>query len=144
MQATETQSHKWYLYLRGLNNEDIGHIVKKVSPNAHVEIAYLPHMCHQGAGADGIVVIAMQAVFNLHPTFPNPQREVTAPPFEIEEHGWGEFEVNVVVRRLTRLLSSQTAVLALHLSWCLKCIECATSRSNHEPVLQQLSAARGA
>ena len=31
MQATETQSHKWYLYLRGLNNEDIGHIVKKVS-----------------------------------------------------------------------------------------------------------------
>ena len=39
----------------------------------------------------------MQAVFNLHPTFPNPQREVTAPPFEIEEHGWGEFEVNVVV-----------------------------------------------
>ncbi|CAL5225477.1 g8299 [Coccomyxa viridis] len=64
--ATETQSHKWYLYLRGLNNEDIGHIVKK-------------------------------AVFNLHPTFPNPQREVTAPPFEIEEHGWGEFEVNVVL-----------------------------------------------
>ncbi len=43
----------------------------------------------------------MQAVFNLHPTFPNPQREVTAPPFEIEEHGWGEFEVNVVVRSLT-------------------------------------------
>lgn len=41
---------------------------------------------------------ALQAVFNLHPTFPNPQREVTAPPFEIEEHGWGEFEVNVVVR----------------------------------------------
>ena len=33
MQATETQSHKWYLYLRGLNNEDIGHIVKKV--NSH-------------------------------------------------------------------------------------------------------------
>lgn len=30
MQATETQSHKWYLYLRGINNEDIGHIVKKV------------------------------------------------------------------------------------------------------------------
>lgn len=32
VQATETQSHKWYLYLRGLNNEDIGHIVKKVRP----------------------------------------------------------------------------------------------------------------
>ena len=43
----------------------------------------------------------MQAIFNLHPTFPTPQREVTAPPFEIEEHGWGEFEVNVVVSDLT-------------------------------------------
>ncbi|BDA40670.1 Protein AF-9 homolog [Coccomyxa sp. Obi] len=64
--ATETQSHKWYLYVRGLNGEDIGHIIKKV-------------------------------VFNLHPTFPNPTREVTVHPFEIEEHGWGEFELNVTL-----------------------------------------------
>ena len=47
----------------------------------------------------------MQAIFNLHPTFPIPQREVTAPPFEIEEHGWGEFEVNVVVSNLTTMKS---------------------------------------
>ncbi|KAK9916702.1 hypothetical protein WJX75_005963 [Coccomyxa subellipsoidea] len=64
--ATETQSHKWYLYVRGVSGEDIGHIVKKV-------------------------------VFNLHPTFPNPTREVTVHPFEIEEHGWGEFELNVTL-----------------------------------------------
>ena len=38
-----------------------------------------------------------QVVFNLHPTFPNPTREVTVHPFEIEEHGWGEFELNVTV-----------------------------------------------
>ena len=37
-------------------------------------------------------------VFNLHPTFPNPTREVAHHPFELEEYGWGEFELNVTVR----------------------------------------------
>ena len=43
-------------------------------------------------------MVVCQVVFNLHPTFPNPTREVTVHPFEIEEHGWGEFELNVTVR----------------------------------------------
>ncbi len=34
----------------------------------------------------------------MHPTFHNPVREVLQHPFEIEEHGWGEFELSVVVR----------------------------------------------
>ena len=38
-----------------------------------------------------------QVVFNLHPTFPNPTREVLHHPFELEEYGWGEFELSVVV-----------------------------------------------
>ena len=37
-------------------------------------------------------------MFFLHPTFHNPVREVLQHPFEIEEHGWGEFELSVVVR----------------------------------------------
>jgi len=41
-----------------------------------------------------------QVEFRLHPTFPNPIREVLVHPFEIEEHGWGEFEVVIVVRIL--------------------------------------------
>ena len=36
-------------------------------------------------------------MFFLHPTFHNPVREVLQHPFEIEEHGWGEFELSVVV-----------------------------------------------
>ena len=109
MQATETQSHKWYLYLRGINNEDIGHVVKKVSVRlVHAMHASMSSWIVQGTlkaqpftEAPSFTEDIMQAIFNLHPTFPIPQREVTAPPFEIEEHGWGEFEVNVVVSDLS-------------------------------------------
>ncbi|KAK9841046.1 hypothetical protein WJX81_007486 [Elliptochloris bilobata] len=64
--ATDTQTHRWNLYVRGANGEEITHVVKKV-------------------------------VFFLHPTFHNPVREVLQHPFEIEEHGWGEFELSVVL-----------------------------------------------
>ncbi|RYZ45647.1 MAG: hypothetical protein EOP49_24755 [Sphingobacteriales bacterium] len=29
-QATGTASHKWTVYVRGLNNEDLSHVIKKV------------------------------------------------------------------------------------------------------------------
>ena len=31
-QATETQTHRWNLYVRGANGEEITHIVKKARP----------------------------------------------------------------------------------------------------------------
>lgn len=36
-----------------------------------------------------------KVVFVLHPTFANNVREVDQPPFEIQEQGWGEFEITV-------------------------------------------------
>lgn len=60
--ATETQSHKWTVYVRGATNEDLGVVIKR-------------------------------AVFQLHPSFNNPVRVVEAPPFELSECGWGEFEI---------------------------------------------------
>ena len=36
-----------------------------------------------------------KVVFNLHPSFTNPQRVFEEPPFEVSETGWGEFEVNI-------------------------------------------------
>ena len=36
-------------------------------------------------------------VFQLHPSFDNPMREYTHPPYEITETGWGEFEIAVIV-----------------------------------------------
>ena len=32
--------------------------------------------------------------FNLHSTFAQPRRIVETPPFQVEEQGWGEFEIN--------------------------------------------------
>ena len=42
----------------------------------------------------------MQVVFQLHPSFDNPMREYTHPPYELTETGWGEFEIAVLVRRV--------------------------------------------
>ena len=32
--------------------------------------------------------------FNLHSTFAQPRRVIEAPPFQVEEQGWGEFEIH--------------------------------------------------
>jgi YEATS domain-containing protein 4 len=57
-------THKWTLYVRGPNNEDLSAGIAKV-------------------------------VFQLHPSFAQPIRELTAPPFEVTEKGWGEFEATI-------------------------------------------------
>lgn len=33
--------------------------------------------------------------FNLHSTFAHPKRIIESPPFQVEEQGWGEFEINI-------------------------------------------------
>lgn len=36
-----------------------------------------------------------KAVYNLHPTFPNPVQTVTTPPFRCSNEGWGEFDLSI-------------------------------------------------
>jgi len=62
--ASEEHTHRWTLYVRGPNDEDLSIAIKKV-------------------------------VFHLHPSFPQPVRELTQPPFEVTEKGWGEFEATI-------------------------------------------------
>lgn len=62
--ADEYHTHRWTLYLRGANDEDLSGCISKV-------------------------------VFQLHPSFTQPIRELTEPPFEVTERGWGEFEAQV-------------------------------------------------
>eukprot|EP01054_Gregarina_sp_Poly1_P011201 Gregarina_sp_Poly_1__11200@NODE_918_length_5717_cov_156_805310_g653_i0_p1_GENE_NODE_918_length_5717_cov_156_805310_g653_i0NODE_918_length_5717_cov_156_805310_g653_i0_p1_ORF_typecomplete_len304_score47_67YEATS/PF03366_16/8_2e29_NODE_918_length_5717_cov_156_805310_g653_i012602171 len=38
-----------------------------------------------------------KVVFHLHPSFPNQQRTVETPPYEISETGWGEFELSAKI-----------------------------------------------
>jgi YEATS domain-containing protein 4 len=40
-----------------------------------------------------------KVVFKLHDSFEKPVRVVEAPPFELTETGWGEFEIGITVRR---------------------------------------------
>lgn len=44
------------------------------------------------------VPILDEVTFNLHATFDEPQRVVTRSPFRVEEQGWGEFDIPVVLR----------------------------------------------
>jgi len=58
-------THRWTLYVRGPN------------------------------GDEDLSCAIQKVIFQLHPSFPQPVREVTSPPFEVTEKGWGEFEAGI-------------------------------------------------
>ncbi len=49
----------------------------------------------RGPHGEDLSVGIAKVVFQLHPSFPQPTRELTAPPFEVTEKGWGEFEATI-------------------------------------------------
>ena len=65
--ADELQTHEWTLFLRG--------------PNQHED--------HLNS------LVISKVVFQLHPSFAQPTRELTEPPYEVTERGWGEFEAQI-------------------------------------------------
>ncbi|OAL34669.1 hypothetical protein AYO20_06086 [Fonsecaea nubica] len=62
--APPDHTHKWRVFVRGINNEDISYWLRKVQ-------------------------------FKLHDTYANSVRMIESPPFEVEETGWGEFEIAI-------------------------------------------------
>lgn len=62
--APVDHTHKWKVFVRGVNNEDISYWLRKVQ-------------------------------FKLHDTYANSVRMIESPPFEVEETGWGEFEIAI-------------------------------------------------
>ena len=64
-QSEEYKTHQWTLYVR--------------SPDPNFDLS----------------VAISKVVFQLHPSFAQPTRELTEPPFEITEKGWGEFEASI-------------------------------------------------
>lgn len=62
--APADHTHKWKVFVRGINGEDISYWLRRVQ-------------------------------FKLHDTYPQSVRSVEEPPFEVEETGWGEFEVGI-------------------------------------------------
>ena len=45
----------------------------------------------RGPHGEDLGYFVEKVVFKLHPSFAQPVREVTKPPFEVSEKGWGEF-----------------------------------------------------
>mmetsp|Transcript_30572 Transcript_30572/g.91645 ORF Transcript_30572/g.91645 Transcript_30572/m.91645 type:complete len:248 (+) Transcript_30572:321-1064(+) len=41
--------------------------------------------------------VIRKVVFKLHESFDNPNRTCSAPPYEVSESGWGEFEINIKI-----------------------------------------------
>jgi YEATS domain-containing protein 4 len=62
--APADHTHRWKVFVRGINNEDISYWLRKVQ-------------------------------FKLHDTYANSVRMIESPPFEVEETGWGEFEIAI-------------------------------------------------
>ena len=56
--------------------------------------------------------------FTLHNSFPKPLREMPAPPFEVREEGWGEFDVAIRVRHCD-LSSAHVHVMLQHSCWAM-------------------------
>ena len=65
--ADELQTHEWTLFVRGPNRLD-------------------DHL-------NSLVI--SKVVFQLHPSFAQPIRELMEPPYEVTERGWGEFEAQI-------------------------------------------------
>ena len=53
-----------------------------------------------------IITASLQVSFTLHNSFAKPLREFTAPPFEVREDGWGEFDVQIRVRYTLRAFAT--------------------------------------
>ncbi|KAJ8601090.1 hypothetical protein CTAYLR_007828 [Chrysophaeum taylorii] len=49
----------------------------------------------RGPSGEELSYFLAKVVFKLHPSFSQPIREVTEPPFEVSEKGWGEFEAAI-------------------------------------------------
>jgi YEATS domain-containing protein 4 len=63
--SDEYRTHKWTLYIR--------------SPDPTYDISSA----------------ISKVIFQLHPSFAQPTREITEPPYEVTETGWGEFEASI-------------------------------------------------
>ncbi|KAI9850058.1 MAG: hypothetical protein M1838_006138 [Thelocarpon superellum] len=53
-------------------------------------------------GADVPATLFEKVKYILHPSFKNPTHTVKTPPFKIQEEGWGEFDMDIVLTGVER------------------------------------------
>eukprot|EP01125_Pyxidicula_operculata_P022074 TRINITY_DN8864_c0_g1_i1.p1 TRINITY_DN8864_c0_g1~~TRINITY_DN8864_c0_g1_i1.p1 ORF type:complete len:312 (+),score=61.51 TRINITY_DN8864_c0_g1_i1:266-1201(+) len=66
--------------------------LSKAKEHTHMWRAYVV-----GLGGEDISYYISKIVFQLHSSFPDPEIEITRPPFEIEKTGWGEFDLTILI-----------------------------------------------
>ena len=49
----------------------------------------------RGPNREDLSLVIDKVIFQLHASFAQPTRELTEPPFEVTERGWGEFEAQI-------------------------------------------------
>lgn len=78
-----------------------GNTAKKLGdvrpPNAPTEHTHIWTIFVRGPQNEDISYYIKKVVFKLHDTYPDATRTVEAPPFELTETGWGEFEINIKI-----------------------------------------------
>ncbi|AAS53147.1 AFL227Cp [Eremothecium gossypii ATCC 10895] len=78
----------------GNTAKKMGDVRPAIAPSEHT---HMWTIFVRGPQGEDISYFIKKVVFKLHETYPNPVRVVDAPPFELTETGWGEFEINVKV-----------------------------------------------
>eukprot|EP00955_Chlamydomonas_euryale_P051869 354988-Chlamydomonas_euryale.AAC.11 len=91
-------THKWAVYVRGPNNEDLSHIIKRwvllcATKNKEQQA---PRTC-SGNFSPPVLPASLRVTFELHEDFVPQVRSVEQQPFEVNETGWGEFEIGITV-----------------------------------------------
>lgn len=84
--ATDAETHKWTVYVRGATPKKASSAGQPGQPSSSTTSENEKAIA---AAGEDISDIVSKVVFNLHPTFHNPTREVPEPPFELSEMGWG-------------------------------------------------------
>jgi YEATS domain-containing protein 4 len=51
----------------------------------------------RGPNNEDLSAVISKVAFQLHASFAQPIRELTQPPFEVTERGWGEFEAQIKI-----------------------------------------------
>jgi len=68
----------------------------------------------RGPNNEDLSLVISKVVFHLHPSFAQPVREISSPPFEVTEKGWGEFEAQIrIVWKDTNEKSTMVSALLL-------------------------------
>ena len=86
----------------------------------------------EGPHGEDLGYFVEKVVFKLHPSFAQPVREVTKPPFEVSEKGWGEFECHI------RIHFKDPTEKPVEVSHIVKLYDGTTPQAANQPVVSEV------